>query len=517
MARTFNTTGPCDPARHYMLPAEGRLPDLLPLVHEQLYFTLHAPRQTGKTTAMLALAERLRGEGYAAIWVTFETSQGATDEELAEPRWLFSIAIAADALPASEQPPDFRSFLQDPVGERLRSYLRSWGRACTKPVVLLIDEADTVTGSALVSLLRQLRAGFSVRGAGRFPVSIVLIGMRDLRDYLTAAKDGVSVNPGSPFNIKKHSLTLRNFSEADVASLLGQHSVETGQVFTEEAVAKTFWWTGGQPFLVNALADSCVRHLDPTERITAKHIDEAKERLILSRTTHLDSLGYRLREERVARVVRAVLLGDTEIPYGDDDYLYCLDLGLLANSATGAVPANPIYQEVLARELTTERQMNLPAPWWRWQLPSGALDMPGLIDAFVEWWRENAEIVETNAPRGYLEAVAHLTFMAFVQRVVNGGGRVFREYAAGRQALDLLVEYAGGRHVIELKRVPPKGASLETIKKRGTAQTARYLATVGEAEGWLVIFDQRPGLTWDERLWREEAEVAGVRIHLVGA
>ena len=88
-----------------MLPPEARLPHLDRYVRRRLYFTLHAACQTGKTTMMRAFAERLRGEGYAALHVTFERSQGMEEVDTAEPVWLSSIDLLADELPESLRPP----------------------------------------------------------------------------------------------------------------------------------------------------------------------------------------------------------------------------------------------------------------------------------------------------------------------------------------------------------------------------------------------------------------------------
>lgn len=520
VSRFFNTTGPCDPARHYMLPAEQRVPQLDRLVQREQYFVLHAARQTGKTTAMLSAAARLRAQGVAAVWATLEASQGIEDLGRAEPLWVHALARgAAQQLPAAQQPPTADP--ASPEGARLGAWLGAWAeRLGPTPLVLLLDEADVLSGPALVSLLRQLRAGFTVRGPGVFPVSVGLIGMRDLRDYLTLAKDGAPLNPGSPFHIKATSLTLRNFTPAEVAELYAQHSAETGQVFTPEALHSAWWWTQGQPYLVNALAQWVVDELLPDRAapVRAEHIDAARERLILARTTHLDSLAVRLREPRVARIVQAVLLGDDpqRVDYTHDDFRYAEDLGLLRQGPDGAEVSNPLYREVLGRELSTNLQHSLPQPRFVWQDARGALDMGALVDEFLRWWRANAAVVEEHADRNYLEAVPHLAFMAFLQKVVNGGGRVHREFAAGRGAVDLVVEHGGARHVVELKRVPPRHRTREAVVDDGVRQLLRYLDTLGAPEGWLLVFDQRAAQPWEARLWREDRQLEGRTLHLRG-
>ncbi len=518
MARFFNTTGPCNPADHYMLPPEQRMPDLLPYVEQKLYFVVHAARQTGKTTAMRAFAHRLREQGYVAVWATLETSQGVEDSEYAEPLWIGAQEDAARfSLPEALRPD---RGVETRIGRRLQDFLQRWcEKVADRPVVVLLDEADVLSGPALVSLLRQLRGGFMHRGLGRFPLSVALIGMRDLRDYLTHAKDGLPVNPGSPFNIKSASLTLRNFTAEEVASLYAQHTGDTGQVFTPEASARAFWWTQGQPFLVNALARICVMELvtDRSRPVDAGHIDAAKEQLIQSRTTHIHSLSERLKEPRVAPIIQAVLVGDIprSIPYDHDDFQYVLDLGLIRMGPDGAEPACPLYREVLARQVTYNLQMSLTRPRWRWQTPEGRLDFPALVGAFLRWWRENADALKTDIPL-YPEAVPHIAFMAWLQRVINGGGTVQREYAAGRGAVDLLVEFAGERFVVELKRVRPKDG-MNTIRQDATLQLVEYLDTLGEAQGWLILFDQRGSKTWEQRLWEETIEVQGRTLHIRGA
>ncbi len=516
MKRFFNTTGPCDARRHYMLPALARLPGVELLIERQQYFVLHAARQTGKTTAIGALAAELRAQGMVAVHATLEESQGIEDLAMAEAIWLRALRAASVVLPAGQKAP---APTGAPTGTQLNDLLMTWAaQVAPTPLLVFLDEADVVRGPVLVSLLRQLRAGFPSR-PDHFPASVALVGMRDLRDYLAEAKGGVPVNPGSPFNIKAESITLQNFTHAEVAALYAQHTADTGQAFSPEAVAEADRLTRGQPFLVNALAKICIDKLVPDRSCTveAGHIAGAREQLILSRTTHLDSLAQRLREPRVARVIAPIIEGTGAIEASSDDFTYCIDLGLVAPHARPPEIANPIYREIIARELSLVVQDNLRLPERPWKRADGSLDTAVLVENFLQWWRENSEFGEQNTPEYYREAFVHLCFMAYLQRVVNGGGQVHREYAAGTGRVDLCVEMGGRRAVVELKRVRAAVDTLERVLSGGVEQLSGYLDRLGEREGWLLVFDQRPGRTWDERLWSEDRQVGGRVLHLRGA
>jgi hypothetical protein len=520
MNRFFNTTGPCDPADHYMLQPLARLPELRRLIAERRYYVIHAARQTGKTTAVRALAEELRAEGQIALYASLETSRHAPELAQAEQRWLQAIYDAAEvSLPEGERPEPPSAIVQAD-GTRLQGQLRRWAmRVHPRPIILFLDEADTIEGPALISFLAQLRAGFNERPRA-FPSSVALVGLRDLKDYLTEAKGGLPPNPGSPFNIKAESITLRNFTAEEVAELYAQHTEATGQAFTPAACERAFYWTNGQPFLVNALAYHLTsREPVPLDQpIDAPDIERAKAHLALARTTHLSNLEQRLHEPRVARVVRAVLLGERAESLGDnpDDLDYCIDLGLIRRANDGYEASTPVYREVLTRTLTRPVERHLAAPWWPWKRPDGRLDFPALIDAFFAWWREHGDTLVAESDENWREAAAHLAFLGFLQRVVNGGGTVEREFSTGRGALDVLVRFGDERFAVELKRVRPRHEALERVRERGEAQLVRYLDVLGLEQGWLLVFDQRPGLSWEERLWSAEVERGGKRIFARG-
>ncbi|MCI5117676.1 MAG: ATP-binding protein [Candidatus Electrothrix sp. LOE1_4_5] len=503
MPKYFNTTGPCFPRLHYMLPPKDRLigASLDRYIRDELYWVLHALRQTGKTTFLqFWMYEINAGTEAVACYVSLEHCQEITERDQAMPLMVDAIQKSAKnfGLPVPEYPQEVSP------GSYVATVLSRWAElTAPKKLVVLFDEVDVVAGPALVSLLRQLRSGFSQRGVGEFPVSVALVGMRDLRDYLITSKDGQVLNPGSPFNIKHDSATLGNFSQQDIAALTSQHSEATGQKFTPEALKRIWACSSGQPWLVNILCEQVVYRIIPDEQTTVqpKHVDQARERLIASRATHIDSLGERLREERVRRVIQPMIIGHADPTLGrsDRDVEFCLDLGLIAWEGS-LVIANAIYREVIARYLSQNYQDNIPAPEFRWQQEDGSLDMDALMEEFQKFWAWNAEIWEEKAE--YTEAFPHLLLMAFFQRIINGGGMVEREYAAGRGRMDLLIRFGGKNNLIEVKLVHPRMGRKAT-RDQGLEQVERYADQTDPHTCHLVIFDRRAeqrDKTWKERI-----------------
>jgi len=513
--RFFNTAGPCDPAKHYMLPPERRLPGIRGLIDQEQYFVLHAPRQTGKTTSVRALARALTAEGrYAALVATCEAGQAVRDDlEDGIAVVLNAIRLAANSgLPEDLRPPEADASVV--AGGRLHDLLGRWSRVCPRPVVLFLDEIDALLDDLLLSVLRQLRSGYPER-PDSFPQSVALIGLRDVRDYrIRLRPDAESLGTSSPFNIKVESLTLRNFTAAEVAELYDQHTAETGQIFTGEAKTLAFDLTRGQPWLVNALARQAVEVLVPDRSVPIEpsHIEKAKEILIERRDTHLDSLIDRLREPRVRRVLEPVLAGEFLAPdVMDDDIQFVEDLGLVARSV-GLEIANPIYREIIPRALTAVTQRSLPPVRVSFTKDDRTLDVQALLEEFRRFWCQHAEHFLDRQP--YSEAAAQLIFMAFLQRVVNGGGFIDREYAVGSGRIDLCVRwpFPGGvqRWAVELKvwrdnRPDPLADGLE--------QLADYLDRLGLEGGTLILFDlrtQAPPLS--ERCTQSELEHRGRRL-----
>ena len=532
MERFFNTAGPMKPEINYCIDPLTRMDweDIRRLIRDERYFVLHAPRQTGKTSTLLAMMHALNEEGnYACAYANIEAVQTARDEVKGLPA---ACSIISSNLATYLGRTDLEQwFLKEnrsyPPENQLYQLLRHWTLTSDKPTVLFLDEVDALVGDALVSILRQLRDGYSKRPDG-FPQSIILCGVRDVRDYRIHQGSGEIITGGSAFNIKTESLRMGNFSPEETKALWLQHTEDTGQIFDEAIFLELWEDTYGQPWLVNALGYEIVRkhrkNNDYSRPISLSDYMEARENLIQSRATHLDQLVDKLEEPRVHRVVEAILSGEFDSKEGirPDDQQYVEDLGLIRTRPTVCI-SNRIYREVIPRELTWIAQTRIPNQDSLWYITEDhRLDMPKLLAAFQQFYREHADIWTDRFI--YKEAAPQLLLQAFLQRIVNGGGYINREYGLGRKRTDLFVEWPldeqQGMHgplqriVIEIKL---RRGALDTVIALGLEQTVDYSRRAGACDAHLVIFDRNPESTWDEKIWRRDESWDGMPVTVWGA
>ena len=517
--RFFNTEGPVRPNDHYAIDPLERadIDEFLGLIRAKRYFVLHAPRQTGKTSALIALRDLLnRGEAgdFRCVDVNVEVAQVARDDVAEGVRAILSSLSMSARLLGDDSLEDVWPDILAKAGANnaLREVLARWCVANPVPLVLLVDEIDSLVGDTLLSVLRQLRAGYEHRPEG-FPQSIVLCGVRDIRDYRIRSSTGEVVAGGSPFNVAAKSLRLGDFTEAETRTLMAQHTEETGQPFSPAALDAVWTQTQGQPWLVNALcAGACFDNKAGRDRSRTIEVDDihaAREELILSRRTHLDQLAHKLEEERVRRVVEPILTSG-DVQHDGRDLEYVRDLGLLAADSPPRI-ANPIYREVVPRELGYVLQDSLDVQVAWYVDADGSLNMDKLLRAFSTFFSEHAEHWLSRF-RGYPEAAPQLILQSYLQRVVNGGGRIEREYGLGRGRTDLLVLWprqAGQpsdlweRFVVECKVLRDSDRkSLALTVEEGVQQTLGYMKKCGAQEGHLVVLDRRN----EERLLGEDAE-----------
>jgi hypothetical protein len=508
MKKFFNTAGPCKEDLHYLVKRPAKSLALRKLVDAQKYFVHHAPRQTGKTTLFLEFCRRLNEEGeFTTLYINVEAAQ-TTRNKVQECLKAILNEIQGQQrvhLP-SEERFDTTPIQQSLNENSLNDYLTQWSLQNPKPIVLVIDEIDSLVGDSLIAILRQIRSGYTNRPKA-FPQSIILNGVRDLRDYRIYSKaEDTWLTGGSCFNIKAESIRLEDFSLEQVEDLYSQHSTEHGQGFEKGVVEEIYRLTQGQPWLCNALGDQLCFHIGKDKSVVSMDdLYAAKESLILRRDTHIDQLYAKLDEERVRNIVMPMLLGESLLRPKEEDSQYCIDLGLV-NKQKGVLSiANPIYQEILPRELVfpTQSGFALELPQF---FNQGQLNMQKLMQAFVEFYRENA-----HEEFFYKEITPHILLQAFLQRIINSGGRIEREYALGRKRMDLGVIYQDQKFAIEIKI-----KSSEKSREQSLDQVASYMDTLGlKQDGYLCVFDRKFEKSWEERYSWNKVKHSGKTIQVL--
>jgi len=562
MEKFFNTAGPIIKEDNYCIDPLKRInkDEIMTLIAKKRYFILHAPRQTGKTSSLLALQDYINKEGhYKCLYVNIETAQTARSDV---PRGMKAILASLNGANSLTFDDDFffqyllngiETFGGDSV---LEEVLSIWSQVNKKKIILLIDEIDALVGDTLISVLRQLRSGYAKRPHS-FPQSIILCGVRDVRDYrIFSDRDQQIITGGSAvefssftensqglfeekaINLKAKSLTVGDFTQEEIRMLYEEHTQETGQDF-EEGVFDLAWdYTRGQPWLVNALANEvCFENKtgrDRSQPITTQMFEGAKQALIARRDTHIDQLADKLKEDRVRRVIEPILEGSNAIEdVSEDDIQYCEDLGLIKRKGSLEI-ANEIYREVIPRSLSYATQRTIyQEPRW-YVDKDGKLNMMKLLTNFQQFFREQSESWLTRFK--YEEAGPQLLLQAFLQRIINGGGLIDREYGLGRKRTDLYIRWPiikdrfkeeGKEHpfpltynpddlqriVIELKL--KHHYTLQTVIEEGLKQTTSYVNKTGAKEAYLIIFDQE-NPNWDEKVFIENREYNGLEITVFG-
>lgn len=509
----FQTAGPVQPDFHYCVEPLNRidLKEIEMMIYQQKYFVLHAPRQTGKTSCLLALQDYLniRGE-FIAIYINVEAGQAycndvySVGQSVAE-----NIANRTDIALGNRLADEVLNTIPPGQKDFVTTFLTKLCVELDRPLVLFIDGIDALAGDALVSILRQIHAGYDLRPS-HFPQTVILCGEHDLRDYRIVLSNQEIVTGSSVFNIEAESLQLRNFTEEEIEDLYMQHTDSTGQEFDEVCIPLIREATEGQPWLVNALGYEVTMKMEEnrkrTIRITSEMFDKAKENIINRRDVHIDILIDKLHEERVRRVIDPILANEehaVESLLPEEDIQYVADMGLISLDRPRRI-ANGIYREIIPRELTWSTQNGLPQQSSWYTKSDNSLNMEKVLLDFQQFFRQNADAWLERF--SYKDSGPQLLLQAFLQRIANGG-YIKREYALGRGRTDLLITKPltnrfGGpiQHIaVEIKTL---NNDLDATIARGLEQTSAFMDRCApEAEGHFILFNRDKDIPWDEKIW----------------
>ncbi|MCB0842532.1 MAG: AAA-like domain-containing protein, partial [Bacteroidetes bacterium] len=226
--RYFNTSGPNIPDQHYTLLRSNLVKKGVDMVDRNRYFTIWAPRQTGKSTYFQLLGEELRKTGYKVVMLSVESYQNATEEYV-----LRRIREQFDEQTGIHISPNRLSELEGEISAVKNERL-----------VMIVDEIEGLNPDLFGDFLHGIRQLYRYRLSHSLK-SVILVGVSNIV--------GVVEDHASPFNIADN-LEIPYFTSEETFELLHQHEEETGQLFGEEVKTKISEITANQPGLVNGFA-----------------------------------------------------------------------------------------------------------------------------------------------------------------------------------------------------------------------------------------------------------------------
>ena len=469
--RKFNTSGPNRPQKHYTLKRELLIEKGIPLVEDERYFTIWAPRQSGKSTYFLMLSGILKEKGYEILHINVENFESATEQSFLE----FLAHEFKEAFNIRLNAGTFSQFY-----DRIK-------RQKDRKLVFIVDEVEGLNPQIFGQFLHTIRNLYHFREQHSFK-SIILVGVSNIV--------GVVQDNSSPFNIADN-LVVPYFTADETAELLHMHEKETGQLFDIKVKEQISYITGNQPGLVNGFAyqlvernpDKPVIDYDDYLKVEYSYINIAVDK-------NIANIINKAKQHR--QFVESLLFKEKEVKFtiNDERMKFLSSYGVITNNDEGLVTFNvPLYKKVLLDVFYPHTngesdRFFLNVDFKVFFGEKGEIRFNSLINnykAYVKrrsfkYFREKDE--ESGEYKSLKEAALAYSFETYIQSFLQEvGGKSYLEPHTGLGRSDLIVNLQDHEYVIEFK-IYRNPAQFE----RGKAQLAYYTKSIGISEGIYLVF-----------------------------
>jgi hypothetical protein len=489
--RTFEKSGTVNPETSYYVPLENVVnsdkQDIKTMVDLGRYFSIFAPRQSGKTTFLEALCGQLHGDPtYVAVILSLQ------DNKNLDKTGFYSLMEMELYEQLTNRLNEVRCEKTEAVNRFLNKHhltnhvsLRLLFEKLNKiiqykKIVIFIDEFDGIPFDELEDFLTTLR-GLYIKYKKVKEKALYSIGLIGIRNITKLIVGGVS-----PFNIADQ-VEMPPFSLKNVRDLYSQYTEETNQPFTDDAIKKIYEETEGQPWLVNCLGSILTLDIKPgtTEPIEPDDVEKAIESLLLEKNDHFDNL-YEKAKLYKETFVEVVFDNVSYSPY-QEDQSWLEQYGLIKNKDGHAIVANNIYKsmfiKVFFREVNAYDEISLHG----YVLPGNKLDMGRILLDFEQYIAQIGVNAFYKEDKPY-EKTGQFLLTAWLYQFVRGGeGELCYEVPSGVGRMDIILTYKGKKYIIETKI--NRHNLTRTIKDGINQLSDKYLASESIEEGFLVIFD----------------------------
>jgi len=492
--RIFEDSGSVNPEESYYVLFDNvtnrKKQDIKTMVDKGRYFSIFAPRQSGKTTYLRYFCNEIHKDNtYIAVLLSFQKySKLSRDRFYSQvQKYLYRQLIDRLTVLECEKLDAVKSCLgrhdlTDHIsfGELFEELNRM---VEFKKIVIFIDEFDGIPLDELENFLTTLRDLYleykEVKQKALY--SVGLVGIRDITKLIVG---GVS-----PFNIADQ-VDLPSFSLKNVRELYSQYTEETNQPFREEAVKTIYEETRGQPWLVNRLGTILTVDVKPgtVEPIDREDVEEAIQILLKERNNHFNNLYEKAKLYKETFI--EIVFDNVEYNPDDEDHTWLEQYGLVKNRDNHAVVANNIYKARYIKTFFNEVKAYEDLSLQEYLLPGNRLDMKRILLNFERYVAQIGVRAFYTHEKPY-EKTGQFLLTAWLYQFVKGEqGDLRYEVLSGLGRLDIMLTYKGKKYIIETK--VNRHDDVKWIIEEGVRQlSGKYLATEGETEGYLVVFDTK--------------------------
>jgi len=489
--RYFEKSGVVDPGASYYVPLKNVTnmdnQDIKTMVDLGRYFSIFAPRQSGKTTFFEGFCHELEKETtYMAILLSFQDYKNLNSQR-------FYQLIQKDLY---RQLVNRLADVDCPRLDAVRAYLDThniFDHTCfrelfeelnrmikLKKIVIFIDEFDGIPIDELENFLTTLRELYQ-RYKKRTDKALYSVGLVGIRNITKLIVGGVS-----PFNIADQ-VKLPPFTLKNVRDLYAQYTKETNQPFTEDAVKKVFNETAGQPWLVNRIGTILTINIKPetTAPITEEDVEKAIDILLYEENSHFDNITEKAKQYKET-FINIVFDGVEYIP-GDDEQSLLLTHGLIKAEGKNIKVSNPIYKKRFTKTFFRESGAIVDVSVKGYFRPDGLLNMGAVLSDFEEYIIQIGVSAFYKSQKPY-ERTGQFLLTAWLYQFVEGKkGELRYEVPSGLGRMDILLIYRGHKYIIETKINRSHGN--RALNKAIDQLCNKYLLTERANEGYVVVFD----------------------------
>lgn len=491
------------PHIHYMVKLDDRLDRIRQLyVDRGKYFVINRARQYGKTTTLLALADYLKKD-YIVLFLDFQKMSTAAFEN--ENR--FAVSFARNLAEILEKYPEgagkAAGLLDASEGQRfdineLFVQISCLCKAVEKPVVLIIDEADSAANNQVfLDFLSQLRGCYMERETRPVFRSVILAGVYDVKNFKLKIRPEEEHKYNSPWNIAARFHMDMSFSAEQIEGMLKDYEMDHRTGMDTGAVSKCIYeYTAGYPYLVSAVCKFLDEEVPerkgfgcPGKVWTKEGIGEAVKLFLGENNSLFDSMVKQLDIfQDLRKMIEEILYQGKQIPFSP--YAKAVNLGVMfgfLKEQDGHVAvANRIFEMGLLNLFMTEEAIGSEAFRCGEKdrnvfLEGGRLNMELVLERFVVHYHD----IYGDNDEKFVEEYGRKFFLLYLKPIVNGVGNYYIE-AQTRDArrTDVVVDYRGEQFVVELKIWHGN-----EYNKRGEKQLTDYLDYFRQDKGYMVSFN----------------------------